>query len=277
MIFLDPKSDIVFKRLFGDNAHQKIVISFLNSILDRKGDGVIVTAVINDPNNTPSINENKSSIVDVRCTDQAGKHYIVEMQVVTQSYYGMRAQYYASLALSNQLKTGVKYDTLVPVIFVGVLNFNLFENPDYLSHHLILDTKTHKQELNLLEFHFIELKKFHKTIDELATIADRWIYFLGNAQNLESIPENLKGPELKAAFHVLEKSGWKQKDLERYERSLDVIRSDLGRFDAGKIEMQITIVRELLEDFDVEFVAKKTGLSIADVKALQENKGKKLS
>ena len=61
MIFLDPKSDIVFKRLFGDNAHQNIVISFLNSILDRKGSEVIVAVTMNDPNNIPAISENKSS------------------------------------------------------------------------------------------------------------------------------------------------------------------------------------------------------------------------
>ena len=35
MIFLDPKSDIAFKKLFGDIAHKNILISFLNSVLER--------------------------------------------------------------------------------------------------------------------------------------------------------------------------------------------------------------------------------------------------
>ena len=35
MIYLDPKSDIAFKKLFGNITHKNILISFLNSILQR--------------------------------------------------------------------------------------------------------------------------------------------------------------------------------------------------------------------------------------------------
>ena len=33
MIFADPRSDIAFKKLFGDITHKNILISFLNSVL----------------------------------------------------------------------------------------------------------------------------------------------------------------------------------------------------------------------------------------------------
>lgn len=277
MIYLDPKSDIAFKKLFGDIAHKNVLMSFLNSILERTGEQKIIDVVINDPNNLPEASDFKSSIVDVGCTDQAQNQYIIEMQVVTQKYYDIRAQYYGAVALSRQLKTKSKYEILVPVIFVGILDFSLFENPDYLSHHLILDAKTHKQELKKLEFHFVELKKFHKRIEELATIADRWIYFLRNAENFQNIPENLQTPELKEAFHILEKGNWQEKDLELYDRYLDYIRSDAGRFDAGveegQLKAKITIAQDmLLKNFDIEIVAQITKLSIEDIQALQKNK-----
>ena len=72
--YLNPKNDIAFKKLFGDIAHKDIVISFLNSILERKEGRKIIDVTINDPNNLPETNspeeQSKSSIVDVRCTDQ---------------------------------------------------------------------------------------------------------------------------------------------------------------------------------------------------------------
>src|SRR5258708_3420357 len=114
MVFLDPKTDIAFKKLFGDSAHKNIVIRFLNNILNRKDSEIIVDVVMNDPYNHPETvasdptkeqKSSKSSIVDIRCTDQANRRYIVEMQVVRQIDYLERAQYYSSLALGRQLES----------------------------------------------------------------------------------------------------------------------------------------------------------------------------
>ncbi len=55
------------------------------SILERKNERKIVDITVNDPNNYPEINspeeQSKSSIVDVRCTDELKRQYIIEMQV----------------------------------------------------------------------------------------------------------------------------------------------------------------------------------------------------
>jgi len=114
MIFLDPKSDIAFKKLFGDIAHKNILISFLNSVLERIEGEKIVEVIINDPSNVAETPLSKTSIVDVRCTDQKNNQYIIEMQVITQKDYAARAQYYSALALSRQLASGENYDKLVP-------------------------------------------------------------------------------------------------------------------------------------------------------------------
>src|SRR6185436_19111370 len=122
MIFLDPRTDLAFKKLFGDSARKNIVISFLNAVLTRTEGEKIVDVTINDPHNRPDTPSSKFSVVDVRCTDQNNHQYIVEMQASTQKDYGMRAQYYSSYALSRQLVKGDDYERLVPVIFVGVLD-----------------------------------------------------------------------------------------------------------------------------------------------------------
>jgi len=273
MIFLDPKSDIAFKKLFGDLTHKNILISFLNSVLERVEGEKIVDVTINDPNNVAETPLSKTSIVDVRCTDQCNNQYILEMQVITQQDYAARAQYYSALALSRQLASGEKYHKLVPVIFVGILDFKLFKSKHYLSHHLILDNKTYIQELKNFEFHFIELEKFNKEIDTLTTILDKWIYFLKHAVTLQKIPANFKDPILKEAFDVLAQSNWSKKELEAYDRYLDAIRSSASQldtaYDQGRFESKIEIAKQLLDVLDVDTIAKKTGLSIKEIEKLK--------
>jgi len=284
MIFLDPKSDIAFKKLFGDLTHKNILISFLNSVLERVEGEKIVDVTINDPNNVAETPISKTSIVDVRCTDERNKQYILEMQVITQQDYAARAQYYSALALSRQLASGEQYKKLVPVIFVGILDFKLFKSQYYLSHHLILDNKTYIQELKNFEFHFIELEKFNKDLDNLTTILDKWIYFLKHAVTLQKVPVTFKDPVLQEAFDILAQSNWSKNELEAYDRYLDSIRSyvsqldtayDKGKFEGniegilkGKMEGKLEIAKQLLDILDIDTIAKKTGLTIQDIEKL---------
>ena len=286
MIYLDPKSDMVFKKLFGNIAHKNILMSFLNSVLERFEGSQIVDVVINDPSNVAETPLSKTSIVDVRCTDQQGNQYIIEMQVITQKDYAARAQYYSSLALSRQLASGEKYEKLVPVIFVGVLDFTLFKTKNYISHHLILDQQTHAHELKHLEFHFIELEKFHKELDTLNNILDKWIYFLKHAVTLEKVPVEFNDPVLQDAFNVLAQSNWSIKELEAYDHYLDAIRSAASQLEtAEEIGMQIgmqicmekgmekgieKVAESLLDLLDVQTIAKKTGLSIQRIEELKK-------
>ena len=46
MKFVDPKTDIAFKKIFGNDAHKSILIEFLNEILEL--DAPIVSVTINN-------------------------------------------------------------------------------------------------------------------------------------------------------------------------------------------------------------------------------------
>ena len=292
MMYLDPKSDMVFKKLFGNSAHKNILMSFLNSVLER-GEGLqIVDVVINDPSNVAETPLSKASIVDVRCTDQQNNQYIIEMQVISQKDYAARAQYYSALALGRQLGSGEKYEKLVPVIFVGILNFALFETKNYISHHIILDNTTYAHELKHLEFHFIELKKFTKELEQLNTILDKWIYFLKHADNFQEIPDPLKNPIMKEAFNVLAQGSWSIRELEAYDRYLDSFRSSASQLETaeeigmakgraqgieegreqGELKKAIETAQELLRLnlLDSATIAKITGLSIEKVEELKK-------
>jgi len=283
MIFLNPTSDIAFKKLFGSSEHKNVLISFLNSVLERPEGEKIVDVVINDPNNLPETSEAKASIVDVSCTDQAGARYIVEMQVVKQPDYAIRCQYYTALALSRQLKQGEKFELLKPVIFIGILDFNLFRSSDFLSHHLIVDIHTNEHTLKHLGFHFVELEKFNKTEDELTNDLEKWIYLLRNAQTLKKIPSVLNKPAFQEAFDILEQGSWTTKELQAYDRYIDAIRSKQnqleGAYEDGKVEglaegelvKARLIAKNLLikSSLSIPDIAAITGLSSEEVKQLK--------
>ena len=66
MRFANIKNDIAFKKVFGSENHKNILISFLNAVLDFKGDREIVEVEILNPYQVPKIEELKETILDIR-------------------------------------------------------------------------------------------------------------------------------------------------------------------------------------------------------------------
>ena len=77
--YLDPKADVVFKKIFGE--HPKLLISFLNALLPLSPNSPIVTLTYLQNEQVPVIPEFKRNIADVKCTDAQGRVFIVEMQM----------------------------------------------------------------------------------------------------------------------------------------------------------------------------------------------------
>lgn len=277
--FLDPTTDITFKKIFGNKTKTDILIDFLNTVLDRKPGHKITQITFTDPNNHPELIGSKLSIVDIKCVDESGNTYIIEMQVINEANYLDRAQYYAGLEVSRQLERGDAYKKLKPVILIAISNFNLFDNKDYLNHYLILNTKTYKNDLKLLEFHFIELTKFNKKLNELNTVIDQWAYFLKHASEVYDIPKELQDNEaITKAFKVLEQTNFSRAELEAYDKSVDIYRLELGRatekqdfFEKGVHEKATEIAKKLLNrgTMSLDDISDATGLPIEKLKKLK--------
>ena len=178
MQFISPQNDFAFKRIFGNEQHKEILISFINSVLDLSGERQVVEVELANPYQVPRLEQFKETILDINATCQSGRKFIVEMQIEQQHSFHKRALYYSSKAYVEQLPRGEDYPTLKPVYFIGVLNFNFTDNSSYLSRHLILDTATHEQHIRDFEFCLIELPKFAKHESQLQSIVDKWIFFL---------------------------------------------------------------------------------------------------
>lgn len=235
MKYADPKVDFTFKRLFGDEHRTNLTINFLNSLLELKGDKLITEIIFRNVDNIPIVQTSKESYLDLRCVDQQGQHYIIEMQVDRQSWFLERAQYYTALCICSQLKKSKHYESLLPVIFIGILDFDIFTwckgcgfNPEDvaepISHHAIMNKKTGVQHHKHMEFHYIELSKFKKNLGQLETQIDKWLYFMKEVESLKSVPTPLKNnPEIEEAFELMEMSLWSPEAMEVYHENLDQI------------------------------------------------------
>lgn len=283
MKFVDPKTDIAFKKIFGNDAHKSILIEFLNEMLELNYP--IESVDILNSYQPPKFEGLKNTSLDVKAKDSSEREFIVEMQVAKEAWFLQRAMFYSSKAYSQQLSIGENYHKLKPVIFLGILNFDAFKTKSHFSRHLIINKETHEHDLQDLEWNFIELKKFKKTESELQTVAEKWIYFIQQATSLDHIPENANTPALKLAYNIAEQHQWTTEELAVYDaQEMEIHRSqnviETARIDGlaaglaeglaeGELKAKHAIAKGMLvEGLNTEIIAKLTGLTPTEIKNL---------
>ncbi len=79
--FADPKTDFIFKRIFGSEPHKHLLIKLLNTLLELDEGRLITDLSYLGPEQKVPLPEMKLSVVDVKCVDQRGVRYVVEMQL----------------------------------------------------------------------------------------------------------------------------------------------------------------------------------------------------
>ncbi len=271
MKFVDITNDIAFRKIFGNDSKKKSLISFLNAVIDLPKNEQIIDVEITNPYQLGKLSGGKSTIVDVKAKDEKGNIFIVEMQVAEFEYFHKRILYYTSQSYVSQIDKGVQYDKLRPVYFIGILEFEISKlNANYYSRHKVLDVETKEQVIQDVEFNFIELPKFDKTIDQLETSIDQWTYFIKNAENLTLMPENVKDEGLKEAYTEANQQNWTKEELEDYQRASIKERDEIGRIEfaekKGKTEGKIE--GKIEEKLEVIKQGRKLGLSNADLSKL---------
>ncbi len=277
MKFVDPKNDVAFRKIFGDENKKEILISFLNNILGFAGtDKEITDITIQNPYQVPKLKGLKETLLDIKAVDKRNIHYIIEMQVFHTTAFEKRVLYYVSKAYSQQLDKAENYPKLNQVIFLGFLNFVLFkEVPGYATRHLILEENTNGHYFKDFELNFVELPKFTVELEQLKDIKEKWIYFVKNAGDMTMIPKELEEPvELKAAFEAANQMSWSKEELDAYDTRGMLIQDERGRVEyaheqglkKGKEEEKQAIARAMLkEGMNIETISRLTGLSIDEI------------
>lgn len=175
--YVDPKADLTFKKVFGE--HSDLLASLLNALLPLPEDGKIVSIEYLPPEIVPDDPLHKDSIVDVRCKDQNGRQFIVEMQMIWSPDYNQRALFNAAKAYSRELPAGGNYRNLKMVYSLNLLNDNLdLDVPQWYHHYRLEHREVKGETIDGIQLVFVELKKFTPHTWPERKMAVLWLRFL---------------------------------------------------------------------------------------------------
>lgn len=286
MRYLNPKADLTFKRVFGE--HPDLVMSFLNALLPLQPEESITEIEYLPSEMVPENPLRKNSIVDVRCKDNKGRYFIVEMQMIWTPEFKQRVLFNASKAYVRQMDSGEKYDLLQPVYSLNLVN-DIFE-PDleeYYHYYRLVHVEHSERVINGLQLVFVELPKFTPHTYSEKKMEILWLRYLTeiDEKTLEVPEELLENPEIKKAVTVLEESAFTPEQLLGYEKFWDIISVEKtlissaerkGRkegieegIEKGKIEANRENTRKMkLSGISAEMIHQITELPLSEIEKL---------
>src|SRR6185437_1973422 len=269
--YLDPKADVVFKKIFGEHPH--LLKSFLNAVLPLASDNPIVELSYLPAEQVPHIPTFKRTIADVKCTDAKGRVFIVEMQIDWTESFKQRLLFGASQAIVKQLGKGESYKLLQPVYGLGIVA-DVFDrsSPEWYHHYqLVKRGDNAKGVIEHLQLLFIELPKFPVQSAGEKKLRLLWLRFLReiDEKTVNVAQELLDVPEISEAVILAEESAYTPGELNSYESYWDAVRTEKTRIDdsyeKGREDTQFKMVKKLLSKFDDEVIAELTELPLAQI------------
>ena len=276
MRFINPKTYYAFKKIFGSAESKNILISFLNALV-YDGNSTIEDLEIINPNLPPKLEGLKDTYLDVKAKLNNGTLVIIEMQVLNVQSFGKRVLFNAAKTYAFQLQRGQGYRYLKPVIALTITDFEMFPGHNQLISRFVYREKSEGWYYpeNEMELVFVELPKFTKELNQLETLADKWIYFMKYARSLTFIPEKFDDiPELHNAFEIANQADLTPEELEDLERREMFIYDQQGAIalgrEEGREEEKRDIARNLLSQLNNETIAAATGLSLEVIEALRQ-------
>ena len=291
--FINPFTDVGFKRIFGQEINKDLLIDFLNALLE--GERSVKDIRFLDKELLPEFTKDRGLIYDIYCTDEKGGEFIVEMQNKEHVNFRERTLYYLSQAIARQGERGADWKFGLKAVYgVFFLNFRLTDLPSKLRTDIVLaDRDTHELFTDKMRYIFLELPSFGKEESECETNFERWIYVLKNMETLQRLPFKARNAVFKKLEEIVDIASMSKEDRMRYDESIKVYRDQLavmefernkglaeGRAEGlakGKAEGRAEGLAEGKENvacnlkrmgMDVETIAKVTGLDPEIIKGL---------
>lgn len=238
---IDPKIDIAFKKVFGSERSGDLTAALINAVREPPPEHRVIEVQFLNPYSDKITLDDKLSILDVKARDQSAWLYDLEMQMLVLAALSPRALYYWAKSYAEQLSAGDDYTRLRRTISICFVNGVVFrEWPEYHTCFRLLDPSGELCLTEDLEIHIIELPKFRKTLAELETDLDFWLYFLKNGEELDAdaLPAELDRGEIRKAMGVLKMLAQSDMERELYE----------GRLKAKRDMQTLETERRIAED-----------------------------
>lgn len=207
-VSLTPRSDTIFKAIFGDQRNVNILARFLRAVFEQSPIKIEFSELkIADTNLIADNKDERNSAVDVLAITDKGEKIDIEIQINDHNDIQKRTVFYASRMTTNQVTKQVKleerYRNIKTVIVIAILDFKIRRDDDkYFHGNILKDMIDNKIYTDVEQIYTLELPKIPANDDnkELWT----WLKFL-KSNNAEEIKElRNKIPEVDQAMSIYE-------------------------------------------------------------------------
>jgi predicted transposase/invertase (TIGR01784 family) len=279
--YINPFTDYGFKKLFGEELNKDLLLDFLNELL--KGEQGLITDLTYLKNEQLGTTEvDRRAIFDLYCENEKGEKFIVELQKTKQKFFKDRALYYSTFPIREQAQRIDWVYELKAVYTIAILDFVFDEDRDLADKFRydvkLSDIETNKVFYDKLTFIYLEMPKYNKTIDQLETRFDKWLYVIRNLNKLDRVPDKLRERIFDKLFETAEIAKFTPEQIRSYEDSLKYYRDIKASLDTkyeegmikGKIEGKVEIAKNLLnKGFSISEIVDLTGLSKAEIETIK--------
>ena len=294
-VYADLRNDFMFKKAF---SQKDIMIPFLNDILETDK---IQDIVYRNVEQLGFDAESAKVYYDIYCHCADGKDFIVEMQCSPQKYYRERMIFYSTYPLQHQyVEAKAEYEKLpepkrpfrftyklYPVYIISITEFALLHEAgwpedSFVSRYSVRENSTGELYCGTLNYVFVELPRFRKALQQKSAGAEKWAYVFNNITKLKEVPGELSEKYFRKLFESAKIANFtgeeqlsyieSEKMKYDYENCIEYA-EEKGREEGeakGEANKARSVAVNMLADGQsVELVAKYTGLSEDEVKALK--------
>ena len=268
--YVNLLTDFGFKRVFGSEPNKQLLINFLNTLLPAHHQ--IKELSYKSTENLGSTQIDRKAIFDIYCQSEDGDRFIVELQKAKQNFFKDRSVFYASFPIQEQALKGEWNFQLAPVYSIGILDFVFDEhqNDETIIHTVKLKNQHCQVFYDKLTFiysfpHFacyttkgytpysitqsaiakcecirallyVELPKFDKTLSQLGSQQDKWLYLFRHLPELDDQPQLFQDPVFLQLFEIAEIANFSRTEQDSYQSSLKYYRDMNNVIDTSRME-----------------------------------------
>ena len=233
-IYLNPLTDFGFKKLFGEEPHKDLLISFLNTLLPEKHQIATLQYTKNEYQGVSPTD--RKAIFDLNCISNTGERFIVELQKVKQMYFKDRSIYYSTFAIQEQAQRGDWDYKLSAVYTIGILDFLISDDAKDVIYYAQLKDQHNQLFYDKLSFIYLTLPNFTKSRAELKTLQDKWLYVFRHLAELDEIPPELQESVFHKLFQIAQIAQFNPQERQAYEDSLKHYRDLKNSNDTARLE-----------------------------------------
>jgi predicted transposase/invertase (TIGR01784 family) len=237
--YINPITDFGFKKIFGEQASKELLIDFLNALIPQANK--IIDLNFKNTEHLGQKELDRNAIFDIYCENQSNEKFIVELQKAKQNYFRERTIYYSTFPIREQAEKGEWNYNLNAVFCIGILDFtfNDYESEPEKSevvHTIKLKNQHGNTFYEKLTYIYIEMPNFNKLEDNLSSRLDKWLFFIKNLEDFQSIPSIFSDEIFEKAFEKAELAKFGQEEMDKYESSLKLYRDLKGVIDTAFID-----------------------------------------